>query len=92
MNRDLRLPAAREIFAAGDTACAATDGSGNHSLMSCQHALMLGRFAGHNAAADLIGQDLLPYSQERYVTCLDLGPWGAVVTAGWDRSDSARRG
>ncbi|HWW66036.1 MAG TPA: FAD-dependent oxidoreductase [Sphingomonadaceae bacterium] len=86
VDRDLRLPAARHIFAAGDTACAATDDEGNHSLMSCQHALMLGRFAGHNAAADLIGADLLPYTQERYVTCLDLGPWGSVVTAGWERA------
>lgn len=26
-----------------------------------------------------------PYSQPRYVTCLDLGPWGAVLTQGWQR-------
>lgn len=85
VDRDLRVPTVPEIFAAGDTACAATDDLGNRTLMSCQHALMLGRFAGNNAAADLIGGDLLPYSQERYVTCLDLGSWGAVFTAGWDR-------
>jgi NADH dehydrogenase len=85
VDRNLRLPAAPEVFAAGDTAYAATDDVGNHALMSCQHALMLGRFAGHNAAADLIGADPLPYSQESYVTCLDLGPHAAVVTAGWDR-------
>jgi NADH dehydrogenase len=86
VDRHLRLPAAPEIFAAGDTACAATDNRGNHSLMSCQHALVLGRFAGNNAAADLIGLELLPYTQERYATCLDLGPWGSVVTAGWERA------
>jgi NADH dehydrogenase len=86
VDRHLRLPAAREIFAAGDTACAATDELGNHSLMSCQHALVLGRFAGNNAAADLIGVEPLVYTQERYATCLDLGPWGSVVTAGWDRA------
>ena len=27
----------------------------------------------------------LPYEQARYVTCLDLGPWGAVFTTGWER-------
>ena len=86
VDRNLRLPAAPDIFAAGDTACATTDDHGNHSLMSCQHALMLGRFAGNNAAADLVGEALLPYSQEQYVTCLDLGPWGSVLTAGWDRT------
>ena len=85
VDRNLRLPAAPEIFAAGDTAYAATDDAGNHAMMSCQHALMLGRFAGHNAAADLVGTDLLPYVQERYATCLDLGPAKAVVTEGWDR-------
>jgi NADH dehydrogenase len=40
----------------------------------------------HNAAADLIGADLLPYRQEYYVTCLDLGSSGSVVTNGWDRT------
>lgn len=82
VDRALRLPMAPEAFAAGDTAYAATDDAGNYALMSCQHACMLGRFAGNNAAADLIGADLLPYTQEEYVTCLDLGPWGSVVTAG----------
>lgn len=85
VDRDLRLPDAPDIFAAGDTAWAATDDEGNYTLMSCQHATMLGRFAGNNAVADLIGADTLPYAQERYATCLDLGPWGSVVTAGWDR-------
>jgi len=45
----------------------------------------LGRSAGHNVAADLLGQPPIPYSQPKYVTCLDLGPWGAVYTEGWDR-------
>ena len=45
----------------------------------------LGKFAGHNAAADLLGLPTQPYQQPRYVTCLDLGPWGAVLTEGWDR-------
>lgn len=53
--------------------------------MSCQHAMNLGRSSGHNVAADLLGEAQIPYSQPRYVTCLDLGPWGAVYTGGWDR-------
>jgi NADH dehydrogenase len=83
---DLRVPSAPAVFATGDTACAKTDGLGNHTLMSCQHALSLGRFSGNNAAADLLGVATLPYAQEQYVTCLDLGPWGSVFTAGWDRA------
>ncbi|MBS3021539.1 NADH dehydrogenase-like protein [Comamonas sp. PE63] len=46
----------------------------------------LGRSAGHNVAADLLGLASIPYSQPKYVTCLDLGPWGAVYTEGWERS------
>ncbi|HZV17367.1 MAG TPA: FAD-dependent oxidoreductase [Sphingobium sp.] len=86
VDRHLRVPGAPAVFAAGDTARAATDDEGHHTLMSCQHAMVLGRFAGHNAAADLVGAPLLPYAQERYGTCLDLGPWGSIVTAGWDRA------
>ncbi|MNE82370.1 NADH dehydrogenase-like protein [compost metagenome] len=74
------------LFAAGDVALAQTDDHGNHALMSCQHAMSMGRYAGHNVAADLLGQATLNYEQELYVTCLDLGPWGAVYTEGWERS------
>lgn len=82
---DLRVPGAPAIFAAGDTAAASTDDDGRHTLMSCQHALVTGRFAGHNAASDLLGLPTRAYRQERYVTCLDLGGWGAVLTQGWQR-------
>ncbi|MDR5735819.1 FAD-dependent oxidoreductase [Caballeronia sp. LZ025] len=82
---ELRVVGQERIFAAGDTAFAATDDAGNHALMSCQHAMNLGRSAGHNAAADLLGIPTIPYDQVNYVTCLDLGPWGAVLTEGWDR-------
>jgi NADH dehydrogenase len=85
VDRNLRAPSAPKLFVAGDAAVAATDDAGNHSMMSCQHAMMLGRSAGDNAAADLLGHKLRPYRQPGYVTCLDLGPWGAVVTQGWDR-------
>jgi NADH dehydrogenase len=81
----LRAPGAPGVFVTGDVACVAADTLGNVALMSCQHALSLGRVAGHNAAAELVGLPLHPYSQRKYVTCLDLGPWGAVYTEGWDR-------
>ncbi|KMS56319.1 FAD-dependent pyridine nucleotide-disulfide oxidoreductase [Novosphingobium barchaimii LL02] len=81
----LRAPAADGIFVTGDTVKAATDAVGNFTVMSCQHALSLGRVAGHNAAAELVGLNLHPYSQPKYVTCLDLGAWGALYTEGWDR-------
>ena len=74
-----------DIFATGDVAYAASDDIGNHALMTCQHAIMLGRYAGNNVAAQILGVDALPYSQPKYVTCLDLGAWGAVYTEGWDR-------
>jgi len=82
---DLRVPGAPQVFAAGDAARAEVDEAGNIALMSCQHALRMGRFAGHNAARDLLGLDLRPYRQPDYVTCLDLGRAGAVFTRGWDR-------
>jgi NADH:ubiquinone reductase (H+-translocating) len=71
-------------FAAGDVASFAIDGI--HScVMSCQHARPMGRFAGHNAACDLLGQPMLPLHIDWYTTILDLGPWGALYTEGWDR-------
>lgn len=74
-----------DVFAAGDVAYAATDDLGNYAAMSCQHAISLGRYAGNNVAADLIGVAPVTYRQPKYVTCLDLGAWGAVFTEGWDR-------
>jgi NADH:ubiquinone reductase (H+-translocating) len=81
----LRAVGTPAVFVAGDVARAATDDVGNVAAMSCQHALSLGRVAGHNAAAELVGLPLHPYSQPKYVTCLDLGDWGALYTEGWDR-------
>ena len=45
----------------------------------------MGRFAGHNAAADLLGRPPLALDIAWYVTCLDLGRWGALYTEGWER-------
>ncbi len=55
------------------------------SVMSCQHGRPMGRFAGHNVVCDLFGLPMLPLRIGWYVTVLDLGPWGAVYTEGWDR-------
>ena len=85
MDAYLRAPEADAVFATGDVAHAATDALGNVAAMSCQHALSLGRVAGYNAAASLLDLPQHPYSQPKYVTCLDLGPWGALYTEGWDR-------
>ncbi len=87
VDRSLRAPAAPEVFVTGDAAAADT-GDGHRALQSCQHALQLGRFAGENAARDLLGLPTMPYAQPRYVTCLDLGRSGAVLTEGWDRTVS----
>ncbi|WNG25553.1 NAD(P)/FAD-dependent oxidoreductase [Cystobacter fuscus] len=81
----LRAKGAEGIFVTGDVAMVATDDEGHLAAMSCQHAVILGRVAGHNAAAELVGLPTHPYSQPKYVTCLDLGPWGALYTEGWDR-------
>ena len=80
----LRAPAAPEVFMAGDTAAADT-GDGHVTLQSCQHAGQLGRVAGENAARELLGLPTMPYTQLRYITCLDLGRSGAVITKGWER-------
>lgn len=85
VERDLRVTRLGNIFAAGDVAKAEVDDAGNIAMMSCQHAMTMGKFAGHNAVRDLIGLPTIPYTQERYTTCLDLGSAGAVFTIGWDR-------
>ncbi len=71
-------------FAAGDVAWFPIDGS-RSCVMSCQHGRPMGRFAGHNVVCDLLGLPMLPLRIDWYTTILDLGPWGAVCTAGWDR-------
>ncbi|KAI8950390.1 FAD-containing subunit of NADH dehydrogenase [Xylaria longipes] len=86
VDQDLRVPAARDVFAAGDAASAAADESGHCAKMSCQHAGPLGKIAGYNAAAELLKMPTIPYSQPVYRVCLDLGAAGAVVGKGWEIS------
>ncbi|MFI6395889.1 NAD(P)/FAD-dependent oxidoreductase [Nonomuraea sp. NPDC050540] len=81
---DRRLRALPEVFAAGDTAAAPSD-AGHTVMQACQHATPLGKVAGYNAAADLLGRPLRDFTPAPYVTCLDLGGAGGVFTRGWDR-------
>lgn len=81
----LRVTGVPGVFAAGDTAAAELE-SGHWTMQSCQHAHAMGRLAGHNAAAEILGVSLAPFEPEPYVTCLDLGQAGAVLTVGWDRT------
>ena len=80
----LRVPSTPDVYAAGDTAAAMVE-DGHVTMQSCQHATPLGKFAGHNVAADLLGLPPVAFAPNPYVTCLDLGRAGAVLTTGWDR-------
>jgi NADH dehydrogenase len=80
----MRVKSAPNMFAAGDISVAMLD-PGHRSVMSCQHARPMGRFAGHNVVAHLCDEPMLALGIDWYVTVLDLGSWGAVYTTGWDR-------
>jgi NADH:quinone reductase (non-electrogenic) len=80
----MRVEGHSAVFACGDVSWNAIDGV-HPTIMSCQFARPMGRFAGHNAAALLADTPLLPLGIDWYVTVLDLGAWGALYTAGWDR-------
>jgi NADH:ubiquinone reductase (H+-translocating) len=80
----MRATGLTNVFAAGDVASCLVD-SIHSSVMSCQFARPMGRFAGHNVVADLLARPMLPLRIEQYVTVLDLGAWGALYTMGWDR-------
>jgi NADH:ubiquinone reductase (H+-translocating) len=59
-------------------------------MQACRHATPLGKVARYNAAADLLDVPLRDFTPDPYVTCLDLGGAGAVLTRGWDRKVMAR--
>ncbi len=80
----LKVRGVDNVFAAGDIAAAIVDKQ-HVSMMSCQHSIPTGIFAGHNSVCDLLGKKPLPLFIDWYVTILDLGPWGAVYTNGWER-------
>jgi NADH dehydrogenase len=83
-NQFLQLPKSPHIFAAGDCATFKIDGQ-HFSVMSCQHARPMGRYAGHNVVAQLFNLPMLPLQIPDYVTIVDLGDYGAVYTEGWQR-------
>ncbi len=80
----LRVQGVPGCFAAGDVAALPME-AGHVSVMSCQHGRPMGRYAGHNVVCDLLGRPMLRLDLPPYVTILDLGPWGAVYTEGWER-------
>jgi NADH:ubiquinone reductase (H+-translocating) len=80
----LRVKDAPGIYATGDIAQAVAD-EGHYALMSCQHGRTMGKYAGYNAARELMGLAPRPYRQTDYTTCLDLGNFGACFSMGWDR-------
>ena len=90
----LKVEGADAVYAAGDCATAQADDLGHVTVMSCQHARPMGRIAGHNAVCDLMGRfdDRVSFAAPDYVTCLDLGPWGALYTAGWERGTVIAQG
>ena len=88
VDENLAVKGLAHIHAAGDIAHALTEPGIDNShvaLMSCQHAMPMGKAAGYNAASALLNLASRPYEQARYVTCVDLGPWGAVFSTGWER-------
>lgn len=85
VDASLRAEGAADVFAAGDVARAMADPT-HPTLMSCQHALTTGSFAGINVARDLLDLPPEAYAPLPYQTCLDLGAWGALYTRGWDRA------
>ena len=85
----LKIKGLAAEFAAGDVAWFPIDGT-HDCVMSCQHGRPMGRFAGHNAVCDLLGEKMLPLAIAWYTTILDLGPWGALYTEGWDHRLVAR--
>jgi NADH dehydrogenase len=80
----LRVVGVPGVYAAGDTAAAVAE-EGHHVTQSCQHAVPQGKFVGQNVAADLLGLPQVAFAPDPYVTCLDLGSVGAVLTSGWTR-------
>jgi NADH:ubiquinone reductase (H+-translocating) len=84
VDEHLRVRGVDGVFAAGDVAHALAD-SEHVAPMSCQYAIPMGERAGRNAVAELSGREPNGFLQPDYVTCLDLGEWGAIFTQGWDR-------
>ena len=74
------------VWAAGDCAHALADKK-HLAAMSCQHAMPMGARAGANAVRAALDMETERYSQPLYLTCLDLGAAGALLTAGFERDE-----
>ncbi|WP_137388861.1 NAD(P)/FAD-dependent oxidoreductase [Rhodoligotrophos defluvii] len=94
VDRFLMVEGVESVYAAGDCAQVQTDDLGHVSVMSCQHARPMGRLAGHNMVCDLTGRlaERVPFTAPDYVTVLDLGPYGALYTSGWERGTVVAKG
>jgi NADH dehydrogenase len=94
VDRFLKVAGVDAIYAAGDCARAQADDLGHVTVMSCQHARPMGRLAGHNVVCDLKGRpdDRVAFAAPDYVTVLDLGPFGALYTGGWERGTVIAKG
>jgi len=89
VDRFMKVEGIPDLYAAGDIATVPLDPT-HASVMSCQHARPMGRIAGHNVVCDLVGTAPVALEIGYYVTCLDLGTWGAVYCQGWDRQVQAQ--
>jgi NADH:ubiquinone reductase (H+-translocating) len=72
------------VWAAGDGASVKVDAV-HLAMMSCQQAMPQGRQAGENAVAAALGVPSRAYRQPLYLTCLDLGSAGGLLTCGHGR-------
>jgi hypothetical protein len=59
IDANLKIKGMPVEFAAGDVAWLPIDGT-HASVMSCQHARPMGRFAGYNVVGDLLSRPMLP--------------------------------
>lgn len=66
VDENLQIRGVPDVYATGDVANAASDDVGNTALMTCQHAIQLGKFAGNNVAASVMGLPPIPYRQVNY--------------------------
>ncbi|WP_329455066.1 NAD(P)/FAD-dependent oxidoreductase [Streptomyces sp. NBC_01497] len=81
----MRVIGVPDVYAAGDTAVGPAE-EGHRTIQSCQHAQPMGKCAGHNVAAELLGTAPLAFVSDPYSNALDLGTAGAVLTTGWERT------
>lgn len=85
VDEHFRVAGLAGVYAAGDTAAAMAE-PGHPVMQSCQHAVPQGKFAGYSVAADVLGLPPVAFAPDPYVTCLDLGAHGAVLTSGFERT------